>query len=113
MRTEIQKQRCACRNTERTPIAISIMASTLGTVPRRKSKNLTVYICSRCIVKPKPRTCRQIMLAVVASAVKANRRPHRKKPQHAKKMTSGAHRRPSLSGNAARPSQSKLRRKTQ
>ncbi len=115
-RSGIQKQQCGCGSKERTPIAISISASTLGTTPRRKSKNITLYLCSRDAgMQIRRAAWRPILRAVIASAEKANRRPHRAKPRAAKmSKSSGAHRRPSPSGSPRkRPSQSKLRRKMQ
>jgi hypothetical protein len=86
-------QQCKCGSGERAKIAISVAAATLGVVPRRKSKTITLYLCSRCTTKPKPKTVHAIAAAVVTAATKANRRPHRAKPRAAK-MSSGAHRRP-------------------
>jgi hypothetical protein len=104
-------QQCKCGNSERAKIAISVAASTLGIVPRRKSKTITLYLCSRCTTKPKPKTIRAIAAAVAASAGKANRRPHRAKPRAAK-MSSGAHRRPSPGPKKhGRNSKTKPRRK--
>lgn len=103
-------QQCSCGSKERAKIALSIAAATLGVVPRRKSKTITLYLCSRCTRQPKPKTIRAIAAAVAAGAGKANRRPHRAK--HAAKMSSGARRRPN-SGSKKRGRNSKTPRRKQ
>jgi hypothetical protein len=102
-------QQCKCGSKERAKIAVSVAAATLGVVPRRKSKTITLYLCSRCTKHPKPKTIRAIAAAVAAGATKADRRPHRAKPSAAK-MSSGAHRRPNSGPKKHGRNSTKLRR---
>lgn len=67
-RSGYYQQKCPCGKDHRAKASISISASTLGVLPRVKSKTVTVYICTGCIRSPKPKTRKRMFEAMMGSA---------------------------------------------
>ena len=63
-------QQCKCRKDRRAIASLSLSSSTLGIVPRRKSRTITLYVCTECGKNPRRKT-RQALIAAVIAAVKA------------------------------------------
>lgn len=68
-RSSYWTQQCKCGSRRRAVAAITIAASTLGTIPRRKSKAVTIYICEECLDEPKAKTKANIITATINAAV--------------------------------------------
>lgn len=64
-------QQCACGTTRRAAASLTIAASSLGVVPRRKSRAVTVYICDECLNDPKPKLRRRLIESLLSAAIEA------------------------------------------
>jgi len=64
-------QQCKCGTSRRAVASVTLSGSTLGTVPRRKSRSVTVYVCEECIKNPNRKTRLQIVAAVISAAIAA------------------------------------------
>lgn len=69
-RSGYYQQRCPCKNKKdhAAKVAVSIAASSLGVVPRVKSKTITVYLCAGCIRSAKRGTRAALFQAAITSA---------------------------------------------
>jgi len=67
-------QQCKCGTNRRAAASISLSTSTLGIVPRRKSRTFTLYVCDGCGKIPGRKT-RQAIIAAIIAAVKALQPP--------------------------------------
>jgi hypothetical protein len=65
----IEKQKCACGSEIRPRVAITIAGSSLHHAPRVKTQATTIYICDRCVERPRPGTRGKILEAIVGSAI--------------------------------------------
>ncbi len=63
-------QQCKCGSNRRAIASLSLSSSTLGVVPRRKSRTITLYVCRDCGENPRRKT-RQAVFAAIKTAVKA------------------------------------------
>lgn len=64
-------QQCACGTSRRAVASITLAASSLGVVPRKKSRAVTVYICAACLDDPKPKTRRRVIESLLAVAIES------------------------------------------
>lgn len=64
-------QQCKCGTDKRAAVSISIGASTLGKVPRQKSRTVTIYICEGCGKEPSRKTRMHIVRSVRAAMQEA------------------------------------------
>ncbi len=63
-------QQCKCESNRQAIASLSLSSSTLGVVPRRKSRTITLYVCRNCGENPRRKT-RQAVFAAIKTAVKA------------------------------------------
>jgi hypothetical protein len=56
-------------------VSVTLAAQTIGTVPRKKSRAVTVYICPSCIRDPKRKTRSAIVDALLTVAIDALQQP--------------------------------------
>lgn len=64
-------QTCACGTSRRARASVTLAGSTLGVVPRRRSRAVTVYICDECLEDPKPKLRRRLLEAFLTTALAA------------------------------------------
>jgi hypothetical protein len=64
-------QMCPCGGTKRPHVSVTLAGSTLGVVPRRRSRAITVYICPDCLKNPKPKARRRFLEALLSAAHEA------------------------------------------
>jgi hypothetical protein len=68
-RSGFQTQQCPCGGNKRAIASVTLAASSLGIVPRQKSRASTLYVCPDCLKDPKPRSRRAMIEAVLSAAI--------------------------------------------
>lgn len=61
------QQQCKCGSDRRAAVSVTIAGSTLRTLPRKKSRAITVYLCAGCLRTPARKTRTSIVAAVIGA----------------------------------------------
>jgi hypothetical protein len=64
-------QQCPCGGDRRAVISVTLAASTLGILPRRKSTARTLYLCADCLRDPKLKARRRMLELMLSAAIEA------------------------------------------